>query len=679
MPSDIFDRERALVERSKAFIDGGRMSGDEQRTAFSELLRGYEKLVKETSRLVKFSDRNEERLKTANVVIEKQRAELSEYAENLEGKVAERTAELAVERTKLERLVRLGTVLGAEHDSSKLMEMILEGARDISNADGGSLYIQVEDKELAFQIVQNDSLNIRVGGTSGNQPTFPAVPLFDAETGEANHRNVVSHTVHERHAVNIADAYESEDFDFSGTRRFDEQTGYRSTSFLTVPLMPRSGEVIGALQLINATDPETSAVVPFSPEVQGFVEALAGQAAVALDNQNLLAAQKALLDSLIELLAGAIDSKSPYTGGHCARVPALAKMLAEAACDATHGPFRDFSFNEDDWYELHIASWLHDCGKVTTSEYVVDKATKLETIYNRIHEIRTRFEVAWRDAEIAYLKGRLAGERDADELAAERDVEHARLVDEFDFVAECNIGGEFMGDDRIERLKEIAARTWVRHFDDRLGISDDEARRMSAVPEAPLPVTETLLMDTPGHVVPWHDGKVPYQDNAYGIRMDVPENAFNLGEVYNLSIRRGTLTDEERFAVNDHIVQTIIMLSQLPWPRTLRRVPEYAGGHHEKLDGTGYPRRLTGEELSLPARIMAIADVFEALTASDRPYKKAKKLSEAVKIMSFMNKDAHVDPDLFDLFLKSGVHVRYAEQFLAPEQVDAVDINQYLE
>jgi HD-GYP domain-containing protein (c-di-GMP phosphodiesterase class II) len=435
--------------------------------------------------------------------------------------------------------------------------------------------------------------------------------------------------------------------------------------------------VLGVLQLLNACNPKTGAVIPFAPDVVGYVEALAAQAAVALQNLNLIEAQKNLMDALIKIIAGSIDAKSAYTGGHCERVPELAIMLAEEACRVDSGPLADFRFTTDDeWREFRIGAWLHDCGKVTTPEYVVDKATKLETIYNRIHEVRTRFEVLLRDAEIERLTAIHEGgvpRADAHARFAER---KAQLLEDFAFIAECNIGGEFMAPERVDRMKRIASETWQRNFDDRLGLSHEELLRYVNEPVAELPATEHLLADKPHHVVP----RTPNAalDEKYGWKVKIPENLYNFGEVYNMAVARGTLSEEERFKINEHIIQTIVMLDRLPLPRHLRRIPEYAGTHHETMIGTGYPRKLTADELSIPARIMAIADIFEALTASDRPYKKGKTLSESVKILSFFKKDKHIDPVLFDLFLASGVYRRYAERYLKPEQVDQVDITPYL-
>ena len=576
------------------------------------------------------------------------------------------------------RLIELGIALSAELNHDRLMEMILMAAKELTNADGGTLYLMTEEDSLNFKIVRTDSLNIAMGGTTGAEIPFPDLKLHDEKTGEPNHRNVATHAALSGESVNVEDAYEPTDFDFSGTKKFDEGTGYRSKSFLTVPLKNHEGDVIGVLQLLNAQDTATGEVISFGAEIQPLIEALASQAAISLNNQMLLQAQRDLLDAFIELLAGAIDANSPYTGGHCQCVPELTKMLTRAVCDSQDPRFKDFDLTEEEWYELHIAGWLHDCGKVTTLEFVVDKATKLETIYDRIHEVRTRFEVLKRDAEIEYLKAVVDG-GDAKKLKNIFDEKITQLDDDFEFIAECNIGGEFMSDDKIERVKVIAGDKWMRTLDDRLGISYEEHKRKEAHKKPKLPVEEYLLADRPDHIIHRDARDNVEPDNKWGFQMDVPEHKYNMGEVYNLCIGRGTLTNEERYKINDHIVQTIMMLDSLPFPKQLKRVPEMAGGHHEKMDGTGYPKRLKKEDMSLPARIMAIADIFEALTAADRPYKAPKTLSESIKIMGFMRNDQHIDADLFELFLKSGVYQEYAETFLDPSQIDEVEVKAYLD
>ncbi len=446
-----------------------------------------------------------------------------------------------------------------------------------------------------------------------------------------------------------------------------------TATMITLPLRNRQEDRIGLLCLLYKEQTHQR----HNTTHISFVQALSGFAAVSIESRQMLMLQKALLESFIKLIAGAIDSKSPYTGGHCARVPEITRLITEAACASNDAPFQNFQLNEEQWESLHIASWLHDCGKVTTPEYVVDKATKLETIYDRIHEIRMRVEVLKRDAEIRYWQ-QVAEGGDANTLRARLDNELHKLDQDYAFIAECNEGSEFMAPEKMDRLAEIANYTWLRTLDDTIGISWEENQRKQKAPRKALPVTEKLLADKVEHIIERAKNDKMPADNPWGFRLDVPEHKYNRGELYNLCIERGTLTAEERFKINDHIVQTIIMLENLPYPKHLREVPAIAGSHHEKMDGTGYPKRLNSDDMPMTAKIVAVADIFEALTASDRPYKKAKSLSEAIQIMSFMVKDKHIDPDIFRLFLNSGVYMQYAEKFLAAEQIDWVDISQFV-
>ncbi|BAJ03767.1 HD domain-containing phosphohydrolase [Shewanella violacea] len=387
--------------------------------------------------------------------------------------------------------------------------------------------------------------------------------------------------------------------------------------------------------------------------------------------------QKELMESFIKLIAQAIDDKSPYTAGHCNRVPELGLMLADAAAESELAAFKDFSFKSaDEHREFRIAAWLHDCGKITTPEFIVDKGTKLEAVYNRIHEVRMRFEVLWRDAEIDYLK-RVCATEPSELLTAELENKRQQLQQDFKFIATANVGGEFMSQEHKDRLAELALITWQRNFDDRLGLSPVEELNLSTLSVADLPVIEPLLNDKPEHIIK-RINKVKF-DPKFGIKMDIPEHQYNLGELYNLSISRGTLTPEDRFKINEHITSTIKMLETLPFPPELARVPRYASTHHETLKGTGYPRRLSAEDLSIPERILVVADIFEALTAADRPYKKAKPLSVAIDILHKMALDEHLDMDLFKLFLTSGIYLEYAHKFLDGAQINEVDIAKYLD
>ena len=455
------------------------------------------------------------------------------------------------------------------------------------------------------------------------------------------------------------------------------EPGEKQVTIWCEPLEDRQNNSMGVIGLIYLDSDSTYESTELQDRLS-FVDRLSGLAGVTLETKQLIQKQKELFDAFIKLIAGAIDAKSPYTGGHCQRVPVIAKMLAQAACDETKGALADFELSDDQWEELHVAAWLHDCGKVTTPEFVVDKATKLETIYDRIHEVRMRFEVIKRDAEIDCWKSIAKGGNEK-ELLESLDKELAQLDDDFEFIARCNEGGEFLADELVERIHAIAGKTWVRTLDDRIGISWEEGQRKKRTAAVPVPAEEKLLSDRDEHLITRREIDHIEPDNPWGFKLDEPEHLYNRGEVHNLEVRRGTLSFEERFKINDHIVQTIKMLDGLPYPRHLRHVPEIAGGHHETLHGTGYPRKLTGDQMSITAKMMVIADVFEALTASDRPYKKAKKLSDAVHIMGMMQKGGHFDPDLYRLFLTSGIYRKYGEHYLDPEQVDEVDISQYLE
>lgn len=438
---------------------------------------------------------------------------------------------------------------------------------------------------------------------------------------------------------------------------------------ITFPLFSREKQTIGAMVLVF--DVKESQYIRHTQF--HYFESLMNYTAIALDGRKMQQNQKDLLDSFIQIMASAIDTKSPYTGNHCQKVPLLTQWLSQVASDSSAPPFNDFKLSSTQQEELRIASWLHDCGKITTPEYVVDKATKLETIYNRIHEIRTRFEVLKRDAEIKQWRQAFNSVLPT-EHKEKLEQEWQRLDEEFALIARVNVGDEFLSDQDAAQIQKIGQQTWAQTLDSSLGLAWEEHARFNNTDKAQLPTTVTLLQDNQSHLIPNSENLT--QDERFTLH--APEYKNNIGEVYNLSIQRGTLNNEERFTINDHIIQTIKMLEALPFPRTMKNIPKIAGGHHEKVDGTGYPMGLKAEEMPLTARVMAIADIFEALTSHDRPYKKAKKLTESLKIMSFMVKDKHIDKDLFNLFLTSGLYLKYAETHLNPEQCDDVDINNYL-
>ncbi len=590
--------------------------------------------------------------------------------------VADLASTMEVMKGSIQQFLNISHALSAEKSRDRLLEMILDEARSVCRADAGAVLLRTDDwQKLEVSILQNVAVDEFFGGRKGNPPPFEAIPITESRDDTVS-LTVEGRTVSDGTVIRIDDM---ENVALPSTlevmKRHFHRQGAPATTLLSVPLQTHEGEVIGVLQLVNARGVD-GGLRPFTDETIPYIEALCSDAAVALDNRRLLKAHKDLLESFIHVLAGAIDAKSPYTHGHCRRVPVIARLIAEAAQEQKEGPFEAFHLSEDEWYELHLASWLHDCGKVTTPEYVVDKATKLETLGNRIHEIRTRFEILLRDAEIQFLKEHSSG---ADVgIEGRLDERLTKLRDDFEFIARCNQADDPLSVEDVERIEQIGALTWSRHFDDGLGLSHGERKLRGAEPAPDLPTVETLLADKPEHIVPREEGQHPFGGQPHQFKMDVPQHLFNRGELYNLKIARGTLTEEERFKINEHIIQTLRMLERLPFPRELKRVPQWAGTHHEKLDGTGYPCRLQEEDLSIPERIMAVADVFEALTAADRPYMTPKSLSKAVWIMRSMAESGHLCPEVFTLFLTSGVYRTYAEKHLQPEQVDEVDISEVL-
>ena len=540
----------------------------------------------------------------------------------LERQIAVVRQEAAKQGLRIEKLTEIGLALSGQRNVDKLFEMVLDEARRLTNADAGTLYI-VDDsaRKLEFVVLQNDTMKTRMGGTSGVPITLPPVPLYK-DDGSENHANVSSHVALSGEPVNIEDVYVAQGFDFTGPRKYDQATGYRSRSMLVMPMRNHENAIIGVLQLLNAKDPETGAVGAFSPDITRLVGSLASQAAVALTTAQLIRDLKRLLDSFIQSIAAAIDAKSPYTAGHIDRVVKLTMLIAERINAQQSGPFKDVQFSEDELEELKLAAWMHDVGKIVTPEHVVDKSTKLQTIFDRSGLLLARFALIDKSLQAELLERLLTqasegvGREAMRALAADFEKQRETLRAERDFILSCNSPGEFMSDEKIARIKEIAAKTF-------------------------------LLDDAPA----------PYLSED---------------EVKNLCIRKGSLTDEERKVIENHAVVTTDMLSRLPFPKRLSRVPVFAGSHHEKLDGTGYPNHLTKEQLPLQARILSEADVFEALTAKDRPYKQPMKLSQAIKILGFMKKDNHVDPDVFDLFVTGGVYLDYARTELNPEQIDEV-------
>jgi HD-GYP domain-containing protein (c-di-GMP phosphodiesterase class II) len=506
---------------------------------------------------------------------------------------------------KIEELNNIGIALSAERDSKQLLEKILTGAKMLTNADGGTLYRVNNNNQLCFDVIQNDSLQIHLGGSQSEKIPFPPLPIT-LPNGEENLSAVATYVANKQETVNIKDIYTDSKFDFSGALKFDQSTQYRTKSMLAIPLVNFEEECLGILQLINAQD-ETGKITDFDAEAESIARSLASQASIALSNNKLIEEHKTLFESFSKLIADTIDKKSPYTGAHCKRVPVLTMLIANKAAEVKHGPFKNFTMNENELFELETAAWLHDCGKLTTPEYIMDKATKLETVYDKINLIESRLGL--KAYEEVVEKNNIPIE--------EINKSKQKFQAIFERLSGINKGGEFLNEEDANYIQEVKNLC----FKD---LNDEK---------------HTLLLED---------------------------------EVENLNIQKGTLNDRERDIMQDHAAMSIYMLDMLPFPKELQRVCEYAGGHHERMDGKGYPNHLTREQLSLPARMMGVADIFEALSAGDRPYKDAKPLSESLKILGFLKKEGHIDPDTFNLFVEEKLYLDYAKEHLKPEQIDEV-------
>ncbi len=520
----------------------------------------------------------------------------------------------------IKQYAKIGIALSAEKDTNKLFEMIVEEAMSLSSADAGTLYIlDKKSMQLNFEIVLNNKMNTRLGGTSGSKIKIHPVPLY--VDGSPNYANVSSYVAITGKAVNIPDVYESGTFDFIGPKKYDEKSGYRSKSMLVIPMKNHEDKIIGVLQLLNAQEPWTDNIIPFDEDYEDLIASLASQAAVALNNVQLIKELELLFHAFIRSIATAIDEKSPYTGGHIKRVVELTSMIAEQINKADTGSFKNITFNNEELEELKIAAWMHDVGKITTPEFIIDKMTKLETIFDRIDLVVTRFRLIRETLKTDFLMQKItlmenAPSSTSDISKSEEDYQQAvaEINDELTFIKQCNHTGAFMSEEMIERLRSIAAKTYMVNGE--------------------------------------------------------PSPYLTQDEVTNLCIRKGTLTTDERQKIENHAAMTLKITNQLPFPNNLADVPKYASAHHEKLDGSGYPLGLSEKDLPLQSRIIGIADIFEALTAHDRPYKEPMKLSKALRILDFMQKDQHIDAEILKLFIETGIHRAYAQKELGSEQLD---------
>jgi HD-GYP domain-containing protein (c-di-GMP phosphodiesterase class II) len=540
----------------------------------------------ETSQPRRFS--NDENLNTLlNSVVN----EVGAYADRLGGQI--------------KKLSDIGRALSGVYDLNVLLEMIVDQARNFTNADAGTLYI-VEDNTLRFQIVQNDSLKIRMGGKTGETIPFPPVELKKS--------NVSAFVALKGVSINIPDVYDTDLFDFTGPKKFDQSTGYRSQSMLVVPMRNHDGDVIGVLQLLNATNPNNGKVISFSQDYENLSESLASQAAVSITNAKLISNITELFEAFVKVMATAIDEKSPVTGGHIRRVADLTLTMADVIHNSKEGPYKDITFSPDQIYELRIAAYMHDIGKVTSPVEIVEKAKKLQTIFDRIQYVRLRMAyisqkimLEGQNTKIELLQnGSDSGKLKALEKETLDKLEEIKEIREF--INKCNEPGEFLEDETLERLKELSKKTYI----------DDEGEQQPFLTE---------------------------------------------DELVNLSIRRGSITEAERKKMQDHAAVTLRMLKQIPFTKKLKNVPSFAGAHHEFINGKGYPLGLKGDEIPFEGKLMAVTDIAEALTASDRPYKKAMPLETVYRILRSMAEKEELDNGLVELFIEKEVYKLYQETY----------------
>jgi len=518
----------------------------------------------------------------------------------------------------IKELNQVGYALTTEKNLDVLMDKILSAAKKLTNSDAGTFYLMSDDeKSLQFTAVQTDSLNFRLGGKYGEVP-WPNLYLYD-DNGKENNINISVHCALNDKLINIPDVYLSTKYNFEGAKAFDGSTGYTTKSMLVVPMKNHENDVIGVLQLINKQD-NNGNFCEFTADDEELILSMSSQAAVIITNAKLTKGLEQLLDAFMQTIATAIGEKSRYTGGHINRVAELTNIIADAINADTQGRYKDTFFTQDELKELDVAAWMHDIGKITTPEHIVDKAKKLETIYNRVETVKVRFELLKKEKELEYFKSTYSlsdTEKEQQEQLFIKEI--GQLTEDFKFIEEMNTGGEFMSDDKIQRIESIA---------------------------------------------------------KYQITIDYKkQNILNEDEIKNLCIKKGTLTDEERFIINNHAKVSYDMLASLPYPKKFQNVPEIAGGHHEKICGGGYPFGLKGDEIGLGSRILAVADIFEALTASDRPYKDPNSLNTSMKILSFMAKDDELDRELVKFFAQNKLYLEYSKDNLMTDQFDEVTVS----
>ena len=521
---------------------------------------------------------------------------------------------------RVHKLTQIGTALSANENLDTLLEMIVTEAKNLTSADGGTLYL-LEKKQLHFQVIQTDSLKIKMGGLSEKIAWAP-LPLY-LENGIPNKAMVAATCALEDHLINIPDVYEAKGFSFEGTKKFDQGTGYRSKSMLVIPMKNHEHEIIGVLQLINKLHPQSNEVIAFEDEDEKITLSLASQAAIAITNTSLIQGLENLLESFLKSIIFAISKKSPYTAGHIKRMVKLSVMFAEAINQDTT-IYANKHFTAEEIKQINFAALMHDIGKLATPEQIIDKATKLETIYDRITLVESRIKTIEKALNVKFLEDKfsiLEGQSDTglETLKQTLEAQMETLHTYQNHIKMCNKANITLSNEDVATIHHIAEQTW------QIG-------------------EETYSILTPD-------------------------------EAHHLSIQRGTLTLEEREIINAHAKLSVDILNSLPFPKKYQQIPQISGNHHEKLNGKGYPQGLKNDEISFEARILTIADIFEALTASDRPYKQSMPLSTAMKILYTMAKEGELDKEMVKFFYSSGLYLEYAKAFLPERYIDEVTLD----
>ncbi|UMZ74962.1 HD family phosphohydrolase [Natranaerofaba carboxydovora] len=499
---------------------------------------------------------------------------------------------------QLKNFLSIGIALSAEKDHNKLMEMILNEARRITGADAGTLYLAKEN-ELSIEIIHNDTMNTYKGGTSNEEADLPPVPL--------EKEYVSGYVALTGKSVNIADVYEDKNFDFTGPQKYDRMTGYRTKSMLVIPLKNHLDEVIGVLQLINALD-QGRDMTSFSQKHETIVKSLASLAAISLTNQQLIEEIENLFESFVQVMVTAIENKTPYNASHTEKVSKLAVKLAKAVHNSNKEPFGDEFFEEDRLKQLEMSGWLHDIGKVSIPLSVMNKKTRLD---ESLTLVLTRINLAKEQAQKEKIEELITKNRDADDAnldAKKIQKECQAVIEKYDKILETIKAADnpdnFIDEDKKNELIEIA--------------------------------------------------NIKYKDETGEKKPLLTEE-----DLECLTVSKGTLTEDEKNIMQQHVDITEKILSKIPFTKKLSKVQEFSCMHHESLDGKGYPKGLEEEDIPLEARILAIADIYDALTASDRPYKKGIPVEKALNIMKSMVEEKKLDKDLYELFVEEKIYESY--------------------